>query len=87
MELSERIPTCRTAFLDTLTLADFALLNKPTTKDKLKIKYDIMKSFCQTNKKTKGTTKRIYFYTNDELQCIQSLPKTNRGFIEGYNRY
>ncbi len=79
----ERIPLDKIHYLNSLTLEQFKDYNKPTTKDKLKLKYEMMKSFCQTNIKTKVLTKRIYFFTNPNIQggrlfssCgIQTLPK------------
>ena len=89
MELIERIPLYKIYYLNSLTLEHFKDYNKPSTKDKLKLKYETMKSFCQTNIKTKGLTKRIYFLTNPNIQggrlfssCgIQALPKLIRGFL------
>ena len=59
--------------------------------DERKIQFNILKSFCQTNIKTRGETKRIYSYTEKtpldvggRLYCgnsIQGLSTKIRGFL------
>ena len=67
MELVERLPLDKINFLNSLTFKMFKQLEiyKSSCKneDERKIQFNILKSFCQTNIKTRGETKRIYSYT------------------------
>lgn len=89
MELIERIPLTEINFLNEMDLKTFKNI---VGKDKdIQGKFNMMKSYCQTNIKTRGETKRIYSYTQTtplevggRLYCgnsIQSLPKDFRGFL------
>jgi hypothetical protein len=92
MELIERIPLEEINFLNEMDLKTFKLYTTNCkNEDERKIKFDIMKSFCQTNIKTRGETKRVYSYTQStplevggRLYCgnsIQGLPKDIRGLL------
>lgn len=92
MELIERIPLEEINFLNEMDLKTFKLYTMNCkNEDERKIKFDIMKSFCQTNIKTRGETKRVYSFTQStplevggRLYCgnsIQSLPKDIRGLL------
>jgi hypothetical protein len=92
MELTERIPLAKINFLKSM---DFKTFKQYTPKikndDERRIKFDIMQSFCETNIKTRGETKRIYSYTQTtplevggRLYCgnsIQGLQKDFRGLL------
>lgn len=92
MELIERQPLREIQFLNEMDLKTFKLYT-PNCKneDERKIKFDIMKSYCQTNIKTRCETKRIYAYTQITpldvggrlySGCsIQGLPKDIRGLL------
>jgi len=91
-ELVERIPLAKINYLNEMDFKTFKTLT-PSCKndDERKIKFDMMKSYCQTNIKTRGETKRIYSYTQTtplevggRLYCgnsIQGLQKDFRGFL------
>lgn len=95
MELIERLPLVKIHYLDSLSFKQYKDLNigKSTCKNdaERKIQFNIMKSFCQTNIKTRGETKRIYSYTEKtplevggRLYCgnsIQGLSSKIRGFL------
>lgn len=92
MELTECIPTDRTAFINTMDFTTFKIYSTNSKNDAdRKIKFDILKSFCRANIKTRGETKRIYSYTQTtpldvggRLYCgnsIQGLQKDFRGFF------
>jgi hypothetical protein len=95
MELVERLPLDKINFLNSLTFKMFKQLEiyKSSCKneDERKIQFNILKSFCQTNIKTRGETKRIYSYTEKtpldvggRLYCgnsIQGLSTKIRGFL------
>lgn len=92
MELVERIPLRKINFLNEMDFKTFKTLT-PSCKndDDRKVKYDMMKSYCQTNIKTRGETKRIYSYTQTTPlevggrlysgNSIQGLQKDFRGFL------
>lgn len=93
MELIERIPLREINYLNEMKFSQFKAYCKSSCKneDERKIQFDILKSFCQTNLKTRGETKRIYSYTEStplevggRLYCgnsIQGLPKHIRGLL------
>lgn len=93
MELIERMPLREINYLNDMKFSQFKAYCKSSCKndDERKIQYDIMKSFCQTNLKTRGETKRIYSYTEStplevggRLYCgssIQGMSKHIRGFL------
>ena len=95
MELVERLPLDKINFLNSLTFKLFKQLEiyKSSCKneDERKIQFNILKSLCQTNIKTREETKRIYSYTEKtpldvggRLYCgnsIQGLSTKIRGFL------
>ena len=95
MELVERMPLDKINFLNSITFKQFKQLEifKSSCKNEedRKNQFNILKSFCQTNIKTKGETKRIYSYTEKtplgvggRLYCgnsIQGLSSKIRGFL------
>lgn len=95
MELVERISLDRIHFLNSLNFKQFKELEicKSSCKndDDRKTQFSIMKSFCETNIKTRGETKRIYSFTEKtplevggRLYCgnsIQGLSSKIRGFL------
>lgn len=92
MELTERIPLQRIHFLNDMDFKTFKIYTSTCKNDdERKIKFDMMKSFCQTNIKTRGETKRIYSYTQTTPlevggrlysgNSVQSLQKDFRGFL------
>jgi hypothetical protein len=95
MELIERIPLDKINFLNSLTFKQFKQFEifKSSCKneEERKIQFNILKSFCQTNIKTRGETKRIYSFTEKtpldvggRLYCgnsIQGLSSKVRGFL------
>lgn len=95
MELIERIPLDKINYLNSLSFKDFKPYCKSSCKNEADrvTQYNILKSFCQTNLKTRGETKRIYSYTLEtpldvggRLYCgnsIQGLSSIIRGFLFG----
>ena len=92
MELTERITLAKINYLNSMDFKTFKLYTiNSKNDDERKIKFDMLKSFCQTNIKTRGETKRIYSYTQTtplevggRLYCgnsIQGLQKDFRGFL------
>ena len=91
MELIERIPLREINYLSTFTIADIKRYSSCTNDKERREQLDILQSFCATNIKTRGQTKRIYSYslstplaTGGRLYCgnsIQTLPKAIRGFL------
>lgn len=92
MELTERVELKRIAFLKTLTISNIKSLCPHLKNDTERHKeLNRIKSFCETNIKTKGVTKRIYKYSEDTVPSfggrlysssgIQGLPKKFRGFL------
>lgn len=92
MEFVEHIELKRIAFLKTFTLATIKTLCPHLKNDTERHRQlDLLKSFCETNIKTSGTTKRIYKYSDDTVPSfggrlyssngVQSLPKKIRGFL------
>jgi hypothetical protein len=66
MELIERIPLAKINYLYSLgfkTLKDLDVFKNCKNEEERKIQFKIIKSFCETNQKTRGETKRIYSYT------------------------
>jgi hypothetical protein len=91
-ELVEKIPLREINFLNEMDFKTFKTLTPSCKNDnERKIKFDMMKSYCQTNIKTRGETKRIYSYTQTtplevggRLYCgnsIQGLQKDFRGLL------
>jgi len=93
MELIEKLPVDRIKHLYSMKFNDFKSYAKSSCKndDERQKQYDMMKSFCQTNIKTRGEVKRIYSYTQvtplevgGRLYCgnsLQGIPKKIRGFL------
>jgi hypothetical protein len=93
MNLTEKLPLLEINFLNTLSFEDFKPLCKSSTKndEERKKQFNMLKSFCETNIKTRGETKRVYAYTlttpldvGGRLYCgnsLQGLPKHIRGFL------
>jgi len=95
MELIERMPLDKINFLNSLTFKQFKQFEifKSSCKneEERKIQFNILKSFCLTNIKTRGETKRIYSFTEKtpldvggRLYCgnsIQGLSSKVRGFL------
>lgn len=92
MELIEKLPLREIEYLNQMDKQGFKLFTADCKNDaERKIKFDIMKSFCQTNIKTRCETKRIYSFTQTtplevggRLYCgnsIQGLPKNIRGLL------
>jgi hypothetical protein len=91
MELIERLPLREIEFLNQMDMKSFKLFTVGCTEAERKTKFNILKSFCQTNIKTRCETKRIYSFTQTtplevggRLYCgssIQSLPKNIRGLL------
>lgn len=96
MELVERIPLDRIHYLNSLNFKqckELDLYKSCKNDEERKIQFNIMKSFCETNIKTRGETKRIYSFTEKtplevggRLYCgnsIQGLSSKLRGFLLG----
>jgi len=92
MELIERLPLREIHFLNEMDLKTFKLYSTNCkNEDERKQKFELMKSFCYANIKTRGETKRVYSYTQTtplevggRLYCgnsIQGLPKDIRGLL------
>lgn len=93
MEIIERIPLREIHYLNEMKFSQFKAYCKASCKndDERKIQYDIMRSFCQTNIKTRGETKRVYSFTEStplevggRLYCgnsLQGLSKHIRGLL------
>lgn len=93
MELYERLSLAKINFLNEMTFNEFKRHCSSSCKNEAerKIKYDMMKNFCQANIKAKGQIRRIYAYTmktpnevGGRLYCgnsIQGLSKQFRGFL------
>jgi hypothetical protein len=92
MELIERIPLKEINFLNDMDMKTFKLYSSNCENEgERKIKFDMMKSYCQTNIKTRGETKKIYSYTQTTPlevggrlysgNSIQGLQKDFRGFL------
>jgi hypothetical protein len=92
MELIERIPLKEINFLNAFTLADIKQYYTSCKNDKeRREQLNILKSFCATNIKTNGQTKRIYSYSlstplssGGRLYCgnsVQGLAKPIRGLL------
>ena len=57
MELTERIPTIKIAFLKSMDFKKFKEYSKKCKNDEeRKVKFSMLKSFCDTNIKTRGET-------------------------------
>ena len=93
MELYERLPLAKINYLNKMTFDEFKQHCSPSCKTdaKRKVKYEMMKKFCQANIKAKCEVRRIYSYTlktpievGGRLYCgnsIQGLSKHFRGFL------
>ena len=92
MELIERLNLRNVHYLNDMDLKTFKFYSANCKNDaERKIKFEMMKFYCQANIKTKGEIKKIYSYTeitpNDvggRLYCghsIQGLPKDIRGLL------
>lgn len=92
MELIERLPLREINFLNEMDLKIFKQYSSNCkNEDERKQKFEMMKSFCYSNIKTRGEIKRVYSYTQTtpleiggRLYCgnsIQGLPKDLRGLL------
>jgi hypothetical protein len=93
MELYERLPLAKINYLDKMKFDEFKLHCSSSCKNEAerKIKFEMMKKFCQANIKAKGEVRRIYAYTlktpvevGGRLYCgnsIQGLSRRMRGFL------
>lgn len=94
MELIERIPLAKTEFILSLKLSELEpYFNKCKTQKEKNLEAEKIRSFCLTNRKTNGETKRIYSKpkgckVDNRLYSggsIQSLPKAFRSFFMAYS--
>ena len=92
MELVERIPTKKIAFINSFDFKKFKQYTPSCKSDEeRKTKFNMMRAFCQNNIKARGEIKRLYSYTQQtplevggRLYCgnsIQGLQKSFRGFL------
>jgi len=92
MELTERLPLREINFLNEMDLKTFKQYSSNCkNEEERKQKFEMMKSFCYSNIKTRGEIKRVYSYTQTtplevggRLYCgnsIQGLPKDIRGIL------
>ena len=92
MELIERIPTEKIAFIKSMDYKKFKEFSKKCkNEDERKVKFNMMKAFCTAHTKARGEIRRIYSYTQTtplevggRLYCgnsIQGLQKDFRGFL------
>lgn len=93
MELYERLNLDRINYLNKMSFDDFKLYCSTSCKNEAerKIKYEMMKKFCEINIKAKGEVRRLYAYTmktpievGGRLYCgnsIQGLSRKLRGFL------
>ena len=93
MELYERIDLDRINYLNKMTYSEFKKVCSKSCKNEAerKIKYEMMKKFCEINIKAKGEVRRLYAYTEKtpievggRLYCgnsIQGLSRKIRGFL------
>jgi len=90
MELEERLPLIKIKWLATFTLQQFEehCITKKTKKADIYNMFEQLKSFCKTNLKTNGKTKRIYSYSKNSYEgrlysggSIQGISSTIRGFL------
>ena len=93
MELYERLDLTKINFLNKMDFNEFKQYCNTSCKNdaERKIKFNMMKSFCEVNIKCKGEVRRIYSYTlktpnevGGRLYCgnsIQGLSKIIRGFL------
>jgi hypothetical protein len=92
MEFTECVELKQIAYLQTFTLANIKTMCPHLKNDTERHRQlDLLKSFCQTNIKTGGVTKRVYKYSDDTVSSfggrlyssggIQGLPKKIRGFL------
>jgi hypothetical protein len=95
MELYERLPLAKINHLNKITFDEFKRHCSASCKNEAerKIKYEMLKKFCQAHIKAKGEIRRIYAYTlktpnevGGRLYCgnsVQGLSKQFRGFLCG----
>jgi len=93
MELTERLSLKPIKWLLSLSYNDFVdkCITKKTSKSDCETRYTTLQSFCNTNLKTKGITKRIYSYSINTPTglggrlfsggSLQSIPCTIRGLL------
>ena len=93
MELVERLPTLKIAFLKDMTFKEFKKYCSSNAKseDERKKQYDILQGFCKANIKSRGQMTRIYSFTQKtplevggRLYCgnsLQGMGKQFRGFL------
>lgn len=98
MELIERLPSLKTAFLKEMSFKEFKKYCSSNAKseDERKKQYDILQGFCKANIKSRGQMTRIYSFTQKtplevggRLYCgnsLQGIGKQFRGFLcDGIN--
>jgi len=85
MELEERIPLIKIKWLATFTLQQFEELciTKKTKKADISNIFEQLMSFCKTNLKTKGKTKRIYSYSKNASEFYYEGRLYSGGSIQG----
>lgn len=95
MELYERLPLAKINHLNKITFDEFKRHCSTSCKNEAerKIKYEMLKKFCQAHIKAKAQIRRIYAYTlktpnevGGRLYCgnsVQGLSKQFRGFLCG----
>jgi len=91
MELTENVELKRIAYLKTFTIANIKVLCPHLKNDTERHKQlSLLKTFCETNIRTGGITKRVYKYSDDTVRSfggrlyangVQTLPKKIRGFL------
>ena len=93
MELVERLPTLKIAYLKEMSFKEFKKYCSSNAKseDERKKQYDILQGFCKANIKARGQMTRIYSFTQKtplevvgRLYCgnsIQGLQSKFRGFL------
>lgn len=94
MEFIERCPLQKINYLNSLTFAQFKQLGLcywAKNDDDRRAQFSILKSYCETNIRTRGETKRIYAFTHKSpvevggrLYCgnsIQGISRIIRGFL------
>lgn len=93
MELVERLPTLKIAYLKEMSFKEFKKYCSSNAKseDERKKQYDILQGFCKANIKARGQMTRIYSFTQKtplevggRLYCgnsLQGIGKQFRGFL------
>jgi len=93
MELYERIDLDKVNYLNKLSFDDFKTVAQSSCKNEAerRVKFEMLKKFCEINIKAKGEVRRLYAYTmktptevGGRLYCgnsIQGLSSKIRGFL------